>query len=126
MATINDPIDLLLDANGDLDLSLLTDVQLSTGLQAVTQGVIIRIQTFRNEWFLDLDVGVDWFGRILGQKFNDSVIRAEIRRAILDTDDDIEILTLDTEFNRGTRDLRIDFEIRTVFGDTAEELEFSI
>ncbi len=126
MAAVNDPIDLLLDSTGDLDLSLLTDLQMSTGLQAVTQGVTIRINTFKNEWFLNLDTGLDWFGRILGQKFNKAVVHAELRRVILDTDDDITIRTLESTFDAGTRELSISLEISTVFGDTAIELEFTI
>lgn len=125
MALSTDKIDLKIGTDGDLELSA-TDLQFTSGVEAVAQGIRIRLRTFRNEWFLNLDTGVDWFGSILGQKYNATRVRSEIRDVILDTENDIEITRLDVDYNGQTREVTIGWEVRTTFGDLSDSLEFTI
>jgi len=126
MPALTDKIDILLDSTGDLDMSAKTDVTLSTGLAAVAQGVRLRVLFFLGEWFADLDKGVDWFGQILGQKYNEARVRNQILTAILDTNDDLEIITLDLEFDNSTRVLEISWNVKVTFTDTEDTFTDSL
>jgi hypothetical protein len=114
-----DPIDLLLDADGDLDVS--AGLQFSTGAAAVSQGIRIRIQMFRGEWFLDLDAGVPYHQDLLGAKFNDTRARAAFRDAIVSAPGVAALLSLTVAFNRSTRVLDVAWKVRTEFDDTIED-----
>lgn len=48
-------------SNGDLAIC-------SDDHQAMAQAVKIRLKTFKEEWFLDTDIGLPYFSHILGQK----------------------------------------------------------
>ena len=118
MATEADPIDLLLDENGDLDVG--ADLALSSGIAGVVQAVTIRLQSVKGEWVFDLDDGVDWWDTILGQNFEDNAerIQFEIRNAILSTPNIVELQRLTLEFNTSSRLLTIRWKARTAFGET--------
>jgi hypothetical protein len=60
--------DIRLNANGsDIDLTGL-ELSLVEGNEAIAQEVRIGMRFFRGEWRLDRRVGIDYFGRIFGQK----------------------------------------------------------
>lgn len=120
----DDPIDLLLDDEGDLVLT--SDLEFSTGLQAVAQGIRIRIQTFKGEWFLDLDHGVPYYQDLLGQKFNEIKARAAFRTAIITAPGVTELTTLGVTFDRQTRALEVSWEVRSIFGTITEELTLEV
>ncbi len=119
-----DPIDLLLDDDGDLVVT--TDLQWSKGVSGVMQAVRVRIQTFRAEWFADLNHGVPYWQDLLGQKFSALKARAAFRPEIIATPGVVELLKLETTFEGATRTLDIAFETRTEFGDTADEVELTL
>lgn len=48
-------------SNGDLAIC-------SDEHQAIAQAIKIRLKTFKEEWFLDTDIGLPYFSHILGQK----------------------------------------------------------
>ena len=108
-----------LDADGDLIFPL----RYTEGPQAVAQGIRIAILTFKGEIFSDTDRGVDYQGLILGQKYNELVIRAEFRRVIKQVTGVDEILTLEGSFDRPSRTLTVHFRVRTSFGVIAGQLQ---
>jgi hypothetical protein len=120
----NDPVDLLLDADNDIVVT--DDLQFSRGLTAVAQGIRIRMQLFKGEWFLNLNAGIPYLERpgvtrdeaLIGQKFNELRARAVFRKAILTTPGVLGIEKLDVKFNDATRKLSVTWVARTVFGDT--------
>lgn len=114
-------IDLLLDDDGDLVVD--RDVYFSRGLEAVAQGIRIRLQMFRGEWFLDLDAGVPYYQELLGQKFSEVRARAAFRAAILAAPGATELISLAVTFNRSTRRMSVDWEVRTDYGVTTDRLE---
>lgn len=121
-ALSTDPIDLLLDVDGELVID--SDAQFSTGLDAVVQGCRLRLQLFRGEWFLNLDEGVPYYQDILGQKYNEQNVRAAFRNALVSVPNVDSIIRLELDFNRGTRVLTVTWQVRTAFGDSeAETLE---
>ena len=121
---INDPVDLLLDADNDIVVT--DDLQFSRGLTAVAQGIRVRMQLFKGEWFLNLDAGIPYLERpgvtsdeaIIGGKFNELRARAVFRKAILSTPGVLGIEKLDIKFTTSTRKLSVTCIARTVFGDT--------
>jgi hypothetical protein len=115
-----DKIDFLLDDNGDLVLT--SDLVFSIGINAVAQGIRIRIQTFRGEWFLDLDHGVPYYQDLLGHKYNEIKARAAFRDAILSSPGVDDLLSLEVEFNNQTRELTVEWEVQTSFGIIEETL----
>lgn len=136
---ITDPIDwgLVLDANGNLDFPPPgSNIDASSGLAAVVQGARIRLALTAGEWFLNLDRGVARFKRdgveptrvIFGAKFSVARAQREYRNALLGGNG-IEgvpglssLVRLDVRFDSDSRTQFIDWQGRTVWGDTEPDL----
>ncbi len=124
----SDKIDWELDNNNDLIIPL----RYTSGIEAVVQGIRIRLQLWRGEWFLDLDAGmpylptedgaVDERAAILGQRFDSVKTRVAVRKEILSTPGVLDIPELRTTFDGPTRTLGIEFRAKTAFGDTDLEV----
>ena len=113
---ITDPIDIALDSSGDLVID--TGLTFTSGLVAVTQGVRIALQDFKGEWFLNLDHGVPYFQEILGQKYNEAKVRRALRNAIIGVPGVDDIRKLQLPFDNSTRELTVEWEVGTAWGDT--------
>ncbi len=123
-----DPVDWELDDNNDLIIPL----RYTSGIAAVAQGIRIRLQLWRGEWFLDLDAGMPYLptedgavpesAAILGQKFDSVKARTAVRREILSTPGVVDIPELRITFDGPTRALGIEFRAKTAFGDTDLEV----
>jgi len=118
---VTDPVDLELDSFGDLIVS--REFTFTTALKAIAQEIRIRLQTFRGEWFLDLDTGIPYFETdddpgILGRPYDDERIRRIFRLEILAVEGVVRLKTLRTEFDKSTREVSIRWEAETEFGDT--------
>lgn len=76
------------------------------------QRLILRLSTFRGEWFLDTTFGVPWFTELLGKKvgkgYFDAIIQSEIRKE----PDVIEILDYTSTYDNTTRNISITARIR--------------
>ncbi len=118
MALETDPIDLLLDEDNDIVIT--TDLQFSRGLPAVVQSGRIALQMFQEEWFLDLDAGIPYWTKILGQKPNiaSEAARLAFRSTLEEIDSVLGVLQLDVEFDPVTRNMDINWRVRCEFGDT--------
>ena len=115
-------VDLELDVNGDLVID--TDIYLTKGINAVAQGIELRIKLFQGEWFADLDAGVPYWQDILGQKYEPIKIQAAFRDEILDAPGAEELVFLNSEFSGQTRLLNINWEVST--GLEGEEINGKI
>lgn len=128
MALVTDPIDLLLGADGDLDITG-GKLSWSRGIPAVVQGIFIRLRTVRGEAFRDLEHGVPYLANdvvdaseaILGQRFDEAKARATFRTEILKAPGAEELLGLAVAFDGSERALTVSFQVRTAFGDSALE-----
>jgi hypothetical protein len=125
VALVNDPIDFLLDADGDLTIAD-GDLVFSTGLAAVVQIVKLAVGLYRGEWFLDLDEGVPYIANdvvteseaLLGSKFNELRARTVFRDAILAAPGVVALTSLAVSFVSATRTMVVEFRVRTEFGDS--------
>lgn len=126
MALSTDKIDFLIDpVTNDLDVSG-GRLHFSTGLQAVAQGVGIRVRMIRGEWFLNLLFGVPYLqGKtvtkdeaLLGEKFDRAKAAAAFRAVIAAAPGVIDVLLADVKFNPSNRKASLSWRVRCAFGDT--------
>ncbi len=66
--------DIKLDSAGDLDL---TNNDLSI-IDDVAQAIVVRLRWYKGEWKINKDYGVPYFDNVLGQKFINARIEADI------------------------------------------------
>lgn len=128
MALETDPVDLLVDDDNDIVFEN-GDLVLSTGIEAITQQCRIVMQMFQGEWFLNLDAGLPYWDQILGQKPNIAIQAATIyvRRELMLVDGVVDILKLETTFDKTSRRLTISWQVDTEFGETpVDEIQLRV
>jgi len=114
--------DLLLDLVTQ-DLVITDDLSFTTGIVTVRQKITLRSQSFKGEWFADLDNGLlemDTTGDIkqgdetvvLGGKFEQAKLTSAFRKMLSDTEGVDEIIQLAITFDGTTRKLSADWEVR--------------
>lgn len=82
----------------------------------LAQRLLIRLRTFRGEWFLDQDLGVDYFGQILGKNRNKATVDAIIQAEILQEREVLQLDEYNSTYNNSLRKLNISFKARTIDG----------
>jgi len=108
--------DILLDDNGDLNLSDTGDIQFT---DSVKQAIAIRLRWFQNEWKLGPELGIPYYEEVFIKNPSTLLLEDRIMEAIYDVDevDDIESLVLNLD--RYTRVLSITY--RVIAGEEAIE-----
>jgi len=76
------------------------------GKDAVSQRLTTRIRLVTNDWFLNLDIGIDYFS---AQPFT---IIQQIRETILTTDGVVELVSLDSSYDGEERKLVVSAIVR--------------
>lgn len=86
------------------------------GIDALAQIIKNRLSLGLGEWFLALEEGVDWLG-ILNQKvfFQERLI-TQLKTAIRKEPSVSNIDFITAEFQRKTRSVSVDFQLRTTEG----------
>jgi hypothetical protein len=112
---ITDPLDLALDADGDILIDA-DGLHFVSGLEGVAQLCRIALQLFKEEWFLNQDAGMPWFQEILGEKFNEALVRQRVSETLLKVTGVIAITSLKITFSNPA--LKITYSVQTEFGDT--------
>jgi len=102
-------MDIKLDASGDLQL-IDGELSLTSGSEAVAQGLRQRLLFFRGEWFLDTRLGVDWFGTVLKKNPNWTRVDQMIRAVVIGTPGIKNVRSLDLDFNSAQRSLSLDID----------------
>ena len=96
--------DLLLDDDGDLAL-VDGQIVLVEGIDEVRQSLQQSLRFLKGEWFLDIRMGVPY--RDLKEKSSDeSLFRSVVTKVALDVDGVLEVLALELDFDRVTRELK--------------------
>jgi hypothetical protein len=116
-----DRLDRLLDENGDITIN-----KSATGISGVIQRIRTRVQIFLEEWFLNESVGIPYFQKLLGHKFNLIVANSSFRKEIAKVQGVVQVRTVNVTFEGRTRTLTIDLNARTEFGDLLTSLQVDI
>jgi len=91
--------------------------QLTTSTsENLAQRLLIRLRTFRGEWFLDENLGIDYFGQILGKNRNKATIDAIIQAEILQEREVLQLDEYNSTHDNALRKLNISFKARTIDG----------
>ena len=107
---------ILLDANGDLDLT--SGFQIVSGSNAVAQRLRNAFEFFLGEWFLDTREGIPYL-QVIFKKGTELGIVSQIFRAVILRDPEIvTVIDFNMDFNRITRKLIVTFVGRLIDGGT--------
>lgn len=88
---------------------------LLSGADALAQSLRVRLRFIKGEWFLDLDAGMDFAGKVIGKHSRETAL-AEIRRVIRETPGVADILRLEADFSQTTRTLSVRWSVATDYG----------
>lgn len=102
--------DLLLDADGDLDITA-GALSLVTGADAIAQQIRIALRLFKGEWFLSPSEGMPYYETILQKGTRPAALQSLFRRALLQVPGVVEVLSLDLDLDTATRQLSLTFEV---------------
>lgn len=93
------------------------DLQLVEGSEQVKQNLLIRLQSFKNDWYLNVDIGLPYYEDILVKNPNISDIDAYFKAYILETDGVSELLEYSSILNTDPRILRVNFKYSDIYGN---------
>lgn len=105
-----------LDSNGDVIIEK-NKIKLVDGTELIRQTVQTVLGTNKNEWFLNIDEGID-FNNLLGKKKDDEIIRNEIIQGLQQVDGSFVLETFTCDFDRKHRKLTINFKAKNSDGKT--------
>jgi len=100
-----------LDENGDWTFGSGV-ANYSSDNDAILLNVTTRIKSFKNDWFLNVDFGVDWFN-LLGSKDREEDIKEAIKQAVLESYGVVRINSLEIDVK--DRSATIKINIDTIF-----------
>jgi hypothetical protein len=86
------------------------------GIEAIAQEIKIAIRNFKDDWFLDLDDGIDYFGDVFKKHPDIAVIDTTLKDTILGIDRVVKFTKYDLKIDNATRELKFDFEVLTDLG----------
>lgn len=105
-----------LDSNGDVIIEN-NKIKMVDGTELISQTIQTVLGTNKNEWFLNIDEGID-FNNLLGKKKNDEIIRNEIIQGLQQVDSSFVLETFNCDFDRKHRKLIINFKAKNSAGET--------
>ncbi|AKJ41496.1 hypothetical protein [Pragia fontium] len=108
-------IDLKLDATGDLDLQR-NDLLWIDGAERVHQQLQIKLKLWKGEWFLNTQFGTPYLQQILGKQITLNGALAALKNSINEVDGVLEIEQFNYDFDRQTRQLSVQFAVKTPYG----------
>lgn len=122
-------VDLELDDDGDLVVDSDAHFTPVDSVQAVAQGIRLRLQLFRGELFWNTDAGMPYLRRddmaegeaILGSKFDELKVRAAFRAEIVKAPGVGTLDELVVTFNRATRATLVRWHVTTTDGTPLDD-----
>lgn len=78
---------------------------------SLAQRIDCRLRTILGEWFLDRGMGLDYFGTIFQKAPDLAEVKRLLTRLILQVPGAVRVLSLELEFDRSTRQLRVIFSV---------------
>ena len=109
------------------DLVITTDLQMVESYAEVVQHIRQRLQTFLEEWFLNLSAGVPWLQQILGKVQYLSTVETILKATIADSPGVKEVTSFEIGESDQERTIRVDFTVLLESGESASEtVELSV
>jgi len=97
----------------------LGNISFVDGVDQIKQDITLALRTFKGEWFIDTEKGLDYFGKIFRKGTADRFLREEVRRAIIARDGVKNVERIDIT-RSGSRSATINCDVRLDSGDTIE------
>jgi hypothetical protein len=117
--------DLMFNADAGVYSDFINDGGIVSGRDQVRQNCEERLRFVYGEWFLDTQIGVPWFDKVMVKNPDLSAIDIIIKGAILDTPEILEILAYRSSLDRARRAFSVSFTALTIYGDISfSNLEF--
>ena len=92
---------------------------------AIAQNILTRLRSFRGDWYLDVDAGVNWV-ELLGNPGTEKRIIRAVESTVLQTEGVISIQELKITGRDSTRGVKIRIRYTDVFGaSNPQTLEFT-
>lgn len=92
-----------------------------TKSNAIAQNVVTRLRLFTDDWYLDVDSGIEWV-ELLGTRGNTDRIRRAIEKSVLQTDGVKSISRIEIEQNAKDRSISVILEYNDVFDVEVSEV----
>lgn len=118
-------MDLLMNRDkGVHDLVFINGECPTTGdrVDVVIQRLYIRLRTFLGEWWLNVEYGVPWLERILGQKGNKSTVDMVIQEQILAEAGVAQISYFTSSYDNPSRTYSCSFRVKTITGQESSTI----
>lgn len=110
--------DIRLDENGDISILgnelTLTD----SGSESTAQRLTIKLAAIKGTWRYNESYGISYFELVFVKGTPVSLIDAEFRTAIVDTDGVAQLMEFKSRFDGATREYTIDFTVLDTEGNT--------
>lgn len=87
---------------------------------AIKQNVATRLRSFTNDWFLDVENGIDWFA-LLGSRNSLDKLERAVQKSVLQTTGVVSISNFDVVEDRKNRAITINLSYTDVFGELISE-----
>lgn len=107
-----------LDANGDWTFGRGRS-SYATKSECVRQKVETRLRSFKQDWFLNLDHGINWFGN-MARRGTRVKLEAEIRSCILQTEGVKTLTAFASQYQPKNRKLTITATFTDIYGNSSE------
>lgn len=108
--------------DGDLVFDGQNNLVIVEDIEEEAQSIERILTTNKNEWFLDVDFGLD-YQAIQGKGKDKESIALAIIEAIHQDDRVEEIEYINIDFNRKNRNIKVDFRVKMKSGSTIEGSE---
>ena len=115
-------MDLKLGENNDLIIEN-NELVMIDGSDLVKQLLLQRLKSFRGEWFLDSSLGLPYFQDILKKETSINTVSNIFKDQILGTPGVLELEEFNLDFTESTRQLIVNFVVRTLEGSIKINLE---
>ena len=92
----------------------------STYGEWLSQKLEARLKTFLGEWFINQEIGIPYFQRILKKQVDLNDVNTLLQNYIKDTTGVEEILKFETDYAGTDRTYIIEFEVRATSGEIVE------
>lgn len=118
-------MDLLLNRTAGVhDLVFVNGACPTTGdlIDVVIQRLYIRLRTFFEEWFLNIEYGVPYLERILGHKVAKSTVDMIMQEQILGETGVSQIVEFNSSLNVLTREYSCTFRVKIITGELSPEI----